>query len=147
MPDAPLTRSRTVLTHAEDQDLVDDGPVIRSYTHTLDEKAEWPERTRVLVVDDETFVDLGAPAQITVTIEPGDQLNDADREENHGAATLSTIARGDGTFDWRLTHENGDQLCGSAQGYSTRTMAWEMGRRCIAGTYSIAFEEPGAGHG
>lgn len=32
-------------------------------------------RSRRVVVDRETFEDLGSPAQITMTIEPGDLLN------------------------------------------------------------------------
>lgn len=133
---AKLTRTRSVLTRqpgsahavpfARSEEEVDDGAHLRT-----------------LYLDPADVADLGDPEAITVTIYPGDLLNDPTEalqdgpEEMHGRAFLEPVDRTDGRFDWRLRHENGEILCGSDQGYETRSMAFTMGRRCVAGGYDL----------
>lgn len=46
---------------------------------------------RVVVVDRETFADLGEPTQITLTIERGDLLNQVDSEALQPASTVADL--------------------------------------------------------
>lgn len=141
-----LIRTRSVLALVDgDSSLLDntvlqpDGTTVHTlvacqqYRYPDEDIADNPERARHVFVDVADFEELGAPDEITVTIEPGDHLN----AEYHGTAQLWVIRRGDGRYDWRLTHENGDQLCGSNQGYETESRAVEYGRRCIGGGYDV----------
>lgn len=70
-----------------------------------------------LTLDGETLASLGDPGEVTVTIEPGDLMNAIPD------AYLDVYRREDGRYDWRLTHRNGDILCGSNQGYENRVDA------------------------
>lgn len=135
--DVKLTRTRSVLTrlpgsaHAvpfgRSEEEVDDGANLRT-----------------LYLDPADVTDLGEPSEITVTIYPGDLLNDPTSEleedgpeETHGRAFLEPVKRADGRWDWHLIHENGSILCGSDQGYETRSMAFEIGRRCLTAGYHV----------
>lgn len=151
-----LTRTVSVLDRVDEDPVGIDNPVAqpdgtthhhliacRQYRYSADDIADSPERARHVFVDGETFEDLGEPEQVTVTIEPGDTLNvttDDDSPEHHGGATLTAIQRSDGKWDWRLTHDNTNQLAGSDQGYDNRSTALEYGRRVVFGTYTVDIE-------
>lgn len=151
-----LIRTRSVLALVEGDAPVLDNPVLQpdgTTVHTLvacqqyrypdEDIADNPARARHVFVDVADFEELGAPDQITVTIEPGDHLNvdtDDDGPEHHGGATLTAIQRSDGKWDWRLTHDNTNQLAGSDQGYDNRSTALEYGRRVVFGTYTVDIE-------
>lgn len=66
-----LTKSRTVL-----QQSADALPFHRIFVSVEDER-DGLAPMRSVVIDEVTFIDMGAPFVITVTIEPGDKLNTA----------------------------------------------------------------------
>lgn len=156
-----LTRTRSVLTldprhrrgPVDYEAVLSDDPEshavaivpVRDFGYTPEENVDNPTRARCISIDESTFVDLGEPEQITVTIHPGDLLNaeaDADGPEpTFGDARFEPVQRADGRWDWRLVHANGNVLCGSDQGYETRSMAFEIGRRCLSGGYMVTATE------
>lgn len=62
-----LTKRQIVLRRVDSTNL---------YVAVDDEDAPWPERTHSFYVESVAVEDMGEPDTITVTIEPGDRLND-----------------------------------------------------------------------
>ena len=91
---------------------------------------------RSVLVDEVTRADLGDPEHVTVTIEPGDLLNTPVEELE---ATFEIVENDDGTFDWTLTHRNGNLLVRSPQGYANASECVEIAERIlgIRGGYGI----------
>lgn len=73
----PLTRTRTPLPMASDRDT--NGDV--TFQQTPDDEGIGTIRGAVTIGNDE-WRDMGSPSWITVTIEPGDLLNDGPDPEN-----------------------------------------------------------------
>lgn len=135
--DVKLQRTRSVLHRGE-----------RNTSHVVcfqrtEEEMFDGASLRSLYLDPADVKDLGDPSVITVTIHPGDLLNgeipEVEEIEEFGRAFLEPVERSDGRWDWRLVHENTETLCGSDQGYETRSMAFQMGSRCVGRGYSIEF--------
>jgi hypothetical protein len=47
------------------------------------------------------------------------------------AGKVTTFTREDGLYDWHLIGGNGEDMCGSMQGYTEENDAWEGFQRCV----------------
>ena len=125
MPNLTRTRSVLVLRDTAHREPDIHGTLIR-YGRSHDDELDGPFRS--VLVDEATRADLGDPEHVTVTIEPGDLLNTPVEELE---TTFEVVENGDGTFDWTLTHRNGNLLVRSPQGYANASECAQIAERIL----------------
>lgn len=75
---APLIKTRTVLVLNDYSAAYVAGEriMLATFATSVEDAADDPTRAMSVTVRGDVFIDMGSPETITVTIEPGDRLND-----------------------------------------------------------------------